>query len=157
MHRFNHTAHRELWDWLVQNPGQYKLSWPGWDSHGKVAYDACFACDYAIHTGPIGTDYCDRCPLVWRTGSCKTLFAKWMEYTESIVLHDTFTATAKEGGKKWLHNYLMDEQELAQRKRIVSKLATRIRDATVRDCVPCVQAYSMPVQYAVPYHTRRSV
>lgn len=68
---FNHTGHRELYDWWCNNPEKGKYTWPGWVNNGGDYFSEswCFACDYAA-------DYCrknglylihqcsDGCPLV---------------------------------------------------------------------------------------------
>ena len=33
---FNHTAHKELWNWLSINTDQVKANWPGWSYNGGV-------------------------------------------------------------------------------------------------------------------------
>lgn len=65
MIKFNHTAHKELWDWLAKNPEKGKREWSGWIENRGGYYAAlhCFACDYAEdeRTG----DRCEACPLIW--------------------------------------------------------------------------------------------
>lgn len=86
--KFNHTAHRELWDWLSKNPDKSKHNWPGWKVNGgqhnttePVYY--CFACEYAfqimeIEEGTDRNDYdldCSLCPLKeWSELACSEDF-----------------------------------------------------------------------------------
>lgn len=51
---FNHTAHKELWDWISKNICNIDYDvekWPCWKENGGK-YDRpvnnCFACEYAI-------------------------------------------------------------------------------------------------------------
>lgn len=46
--KFNHTGHKELWDWLSKNPDQYKDNWEGWKHNGgqyEVSENFCFMKD----------------------------------------------------------------------------------------------------------------
>lgn len=61
--KFNHTAHKELWNWLAENPHLFKDDWHGWSWKGGE-YDGqvneCFACEYCgcCFVG-------EECPLIW--------------------------------------------------------------------------------------------
>lgn len=59
--KFNHTAHRELWNWLADNPEKNKWNWPGWETYGNPE-NGCFACEY-IKNVPYVTKC--NCPLIW--------------------------------------------------------------------------------------------
>jgi len=49
--------HKELWQWLADNPEKYKKDWPGWSNHAGAWNDPqCFAC-YGYT--------CDTCPCHW--------------------------------------------------------------------------------------------
>lgn len=49
--------HRQLWQWLADNPEEYKEDWPGWSNHDGVwNSQKCFAC-YGYR--------CDTCPCHW--------------------------------------------------------------------------------------------
>jgi len=37
--------HRELWDWLAQNPDADKADWPGWSDYPQIP-SLCFLCNY---------------------------------------------------------------------------------------------------------------
>ena len=37
--------HRELWNWLADNPAASKIDWPGWKTYNAVEH--CFLCEYA--------------------------------------------------------------------------------------------------------------
>ena len=59
--KFNHTAHKEMWIWLSENPNAPKVRWPGWSRNGGKYDDQlmdCFACDSCYFS-------CHNCPLVW--------------------------------------------------------------------------------------------
>ena len=65
--KFNHTAHKELWNWLAENPDEEKEDWPGWQvnggKHGECENN-CFACEYALSEGH-NFEYAP-CALIWR-------------------------------------------------------------------------------------------
>ncbi len=78
MAKFNHTGHKELWDWLAQNPDKSKGNWPGWIWNGgeyNRQRALCFACEY---TGEDCKVY-NHCPLVWPCNceSKKGLYRLW--------------------------------------------------------------------------------
>ena len=78
--KFNHTAHKELWTWLADNPEKGKGEWPGWENNGGKypnTSNDCFACEY---DNKIDWPACDSCPLIWETTYCQpynSLFTKW--------------------------------------------------------------------------------
>lgn len=69
---------REMWAWVVENPGEYKHDWPGLAELGKRLTHDCPACEVAETrlkeyqtnkptkkaTGPGPEDMCDFCPLI---------------------------------------------------------------------------------------------
>lgn len=66
--KFNHTAHKALWNWLAENPDKVKDDWPEWEENGgSILYihNDCFACEYATRTKPNWTQKCPYCPLEW--------------------------------------------------------------------------------------------
>ena len=74
---FNHTAHKELWTWLSENPEKGKGDWPGWDNTGLIL-NLCFACEYLCAA-------CSSCPLLWpkvkgegRVCHSGGLYEKWV-------------------------------------------------------------------------------
>ena len=73
---FNYTAHRELWDWLANNPSKGKLEWPGWRENGGKHHSSngCFACEYCsrITNKQRRNKYCE-CPLVWPLATANSL------------------------------------------------------------------------------------
>lgn len=81
---FNHTGHKELWQWLVNNPMMEKEDWPGWDYNGGT-YDRamliCFACEYDKQLG----NTCECCPLVWKYIHCKngSEYERWDDSWDS--------------------------------------------------------------------------
>lgn len=109
---FNHTGHKELWDWLAQNPDKHKCDWPGWVYNGgeHIATGGCFACEYVYSHG-IGD--CENCPLVW----------------PNDVRCDDITPYGSSLYYKW-----DDEKDLKKR----SELARQIRDLPVRKGVECI-------------------
>ena len=64
--------HRELWQWLADNPGMEKEDWPGWDREGEAMND-CFACEAAglYNKDPLLSD-CRKCPVDWGYVNSKT-------------------------------------------------------------------------------------
>lgn len=53
--------HRELWNWLADNPEKGKEDWPEWKDMGHIESN-CFACEYS---GP-----CHECLFEWPNGNC---------------------------------------------------------------------------------------
>ena len=65
---FNRTLHRELWEWMANNPGSSKYKWPGWEALGVDGWQFywCFACHTAGHTNEdFYNEMCSECPLEW--------------------------------------------------------------------------------------------
>ena len=62
---FDHSAHKELWEWLSRHPDKNKTDWPGWDYNEGFysCLEECFACEYANSFGK--NFMCSRCPLIW--------------------------------------------------------------------------------------------
>lgn len=71
---YNHTAHRDLWLWLAENPGRWKEAWPGWESYRNLPVSFCFACQYTVdvsrHYGLRQSIRCCFCPLEWPGKRC---------------------------------------------------------------------------------------
>ena len=71
---FNHTAHRDLWLWLSENPECWKADWPGWERHQNLPARLCFACQYTVDVfrnyGFKRSIGCDLCPLEWPGKRC---------------------------------------------------------------------------------------
>lgn len=41
--------HRELWQWLADNPDKEKINWPRWEGNGdnvEIVMTRCFPCGY---------------------------------------------------------------------------------------------------------------
>lgn len=53
--------HREMWNWLAENPDKEKASWPGWESNW-YAENNCFLCGYVCK---LENTSCKNCPLEW--------------------------------------------------------------------------------------------
>lgn len=73
MAKFNHTAHKELWDWLAKNPDRDTRDWPRWRKNGgeyQTPISHCFACEYDEEEGgEAGNIFaCESCPLEWPQG-----------------------------------------------------------------------------------------
>ena len=95
---FNHTAHKELWNYLAENPTKQKEDWPEWKINGgkysNVEYH-CFACEFTI-----GGTCCD-CPLIWPSDCCTDgyntnnygLYKKWAK--EGISLEERTSLALK--------------------------------------------------------------
>lgn len=71
--KFNLTAHKELWNWLANNPDKKKSEWPGWKRNGgKYKHQAnfCFACGYASSDDSMDDD-CEfkTCPFIWHNNT----------------------------------------------------------------------------------------
>lgn len=119
MAKFNHTAHKELWDWLVRNLDKEKYDWPGWKCNGGK-YNAvkcdCFACDAAakeISKEEYIKNKCRYCPLIWDDGcSCNDAYSIYDEW-----------------------NKLVEYEDIDYDRR--AELARRIRDLPVKKGVEC--------------------
>lgn len=116
MAKFNHTAHKELWDWLAKNPEKGKADWPGWEFYcDSRLYYWCFACEYARNeaTGkginPTFGIKCQYCPLIWNDDD------------DEICMDGLFD--------DW------DAEKDLQKR---TKLAEQIRDLSVREGVECI-------------------
>jgi hypothetical protein len=63
---FQWTKHKELWQWLADNPEMNKEDWPGWKCSGGTIEDTsgyeCFACEYI---GELPYSARCNCPLIW--------------------------------------------------------------------------------------------
>jgi len=84
--------HRELWNWLAENPASYKDDWPGWEqvieeypelaTRAEIAGSHCFTC-YATNRFTFGG--CSDCVLDWPGEDCcndnpgdgEGLFFRW--------------------------------------------------------------------------------
>lgn len=65
---FQRNRHRQLWQWLADNPEKDKEDWVRWEFNGGDVGNVssrCFACDYACGCGTG-----KGCPLEWSLGSC---------------------------------------------------------------------------------------
>ena len=84
---------RDLWNWLGENPGRDKQSWPGWRSNGgdiQTMVALCPCCEY-VHRGKNRKCRIEKshCPLsgLWhdtdKSVRCVTgYFAKWENVTD---------------------------------------------------------------------------
>jgi hypothetical protein len=79
--KFNHTAHKALWNWLAENPDKNKEHWPGWWANGgqyHIVRLECFSCE-------VCNVKCSLCPLIWPDkledyqicGNDGSLFNRW--------------------------------------------------------------------------------
>lgn len=102
MPTFELTKHRELWNWLADNPGNKKTAWPGWGEVEDWCNDIypdnnCFACEY-VHEllsadgdreYPLCGKTCRKlCPLLWpKDKTCceggHSLYSSWCHMTNS--------------------------------------------------------------------------
>ena len=108
MPKFNLTKHKELWNWLSENPGSLKTEWPGWgeieDWDDEIyPYKNCFACEYLAETmldqdNPnyaLCGETCEKfCPLIWPKGcTCCARGSIFKEWTNATVKKDYETAS----------------------------------------------------------------
>lgn len=89
---FNHSAHRDLWLWLSENPERWKADWPGWKTYRNPPVSFCFACQYTVdvsqHYGLRQSIRCCFCPLDWPGKRCvfgtsTGLYDLWSESSPS--------------------------------------------------------------------------
>lgn len=65
------SLHRELWNWIADNPGQNKRGWPRWDFNGgdvEFCKYLCFCCAY---NDSKTERECIYCPVKWPTKSTR--------------------------------------------------------------------------------------
>ena len=82
---FDYTGHKELWNWLAENPGKDKHEWPGWKAYhnGRFVESCCYACVYDTVKGAEEgcLDCCKYCPLEWpgnlACGEKHSLYEEW--------------------------------------------------------------------------------
>ncbi len=79
-----HKLHKELWQFLMENPMKSKEDWPKWK---ELAYrndiplainNQCFACQEAKNRNT--DEPCRNCPIAWGLGTCQcpgTLYRDW--------------------------------------------------------------------------------
>lgn len=106
--------HRELWNWLAENPNMRKDDWSGWEvlwaqypdlrNDHSLAKSNCFACYATIEN----RDNCDCCVLKWPGLDC--------------------CSDERDGDDKGLFKNRERTMEADKRK----KLAIQIRDLPVR-------------------------
>ena len=63
-----HELHKDLWNWLAENPSKQKYDWPKWPIYTNQARSNCFACREAqIRHDEISLTeaYCLSCPITW--------------------------------------------------------------------------------------------
>jgi len=98
---FNHTAHKDMWNWIADNFDRYTLvskeEWPGWEGRDREPF-SCFACGYDQNR----RDDCSFCPLKWPEipelsdmyvmpcvrslyGRWEELFERWSELSSEEV------------------------------------------------------------------------
>ena len=79
--------HREMWQWLEDNPTKNKEEWPRWESNGGDVPDAdneCFLCEYTFRVKSDGLNCAEVCPANWladespENGCVDTLFGAWL-------------------------------------------------------------------------------
>ncbi len=80
--------HRDLWDWLAQNPQAEKEDWPDWeekfygyDYEELDDYSHCFLCMFA-------QEDCGGCPVEWPGRNCGTNLIAKSPYIQWQDAHD---------------------------------------------------------------------
>lgn len=75
--------HRELWNWLADNPEEHKEAWPEWKHYRPILND-CFLCQYANELDIYGLSY-GCCLLDWETtGKCFRIGSLYDIYNTTI-------------------------------------------------------------------------
>lgn len=95
--KFNLTAHKELWNWLADNPNKGKINWPGWKRNGGI-YDAmgsCFACEYDKQCGTSFFDSCEKCPIVWGGIDCQNLNSPYFQWVTLLNIPSNYKRRSK--------------------------------------------------------------
>ena len=131
---FNHTAHKDLWDWIANNPDLTYWEWPGWEQNGgeyKDLIDDNFACDYAYTVSTNGKFIdCRDCPLTqW---SDLSMERKYFSYVES----DEYQGNAEGLCMYGLYGLWCDAYYSRDLEKI-SYFAKKIRDLPVKRHIVC--------------------
>ena len=92
--------HREMWNWLADNPDKVKSDWPGWEKHNddifqKKEENYCFLCGY-ISYSTYGD--CYSCPIDWGiTDMCEDVYPETSYYTSycDAITHKAKTKYAR--------------------------------------------------------------
>ena len=73
--------HRELWDWLYENPEKGKDDWPRWEfNEGKIkeVENDCFLCELAMRDGVVICEKCILSPIPYKPVFClNCLYDRW--------------------------------------------------------------------------------
>ena len=85
------AKHKELWNWLSENPDKTKEDWPGWKINEHMDNN-CFLCGYVDMVVGGG---CFDCPISWgRTEMCTDDYPKlsyYLLYEGALKLKDKAT------------------------------------------------------------------
>jgi hypothetical protein len=78
-------AHRNLWDWLSENPEMDKEDWPGFDIYDEI-YNECFSCEYGLQKNE--NNVCGNCFIDWdHTNFCMcdgSFYFDWMNIKRKL-------------------------------------------------------------------------
>ena len=103
--------HRELWQWLADNPDKWKEDWPSFQL--GAAMNDCFACEAAgEHKKHKGSADCRKCPAQWGYDNSKT--------------KDIFSPPCT---KKKSPFYKWEDARFDYNKELATKYALLVRDA----------------------------
>jgi len=126
---FEHTKHKEMWDWLSKNPTETKNSFFDIhrDTHTDYPLNGCYACEYASSVGIVieianwggPTEMCDNCPLNLPNGcSDASFYDTWYAAQPQLI----YLLTHKDS----------DSPMIKEFTKIVQNAAMQIRDAPVK-------------------------
>ena len=82
---FRYTLHKELWQYLIDNPNKDKKDWPRWKSNGgdiEKIDDNCFACEYKLKYPSEYFYTCYKCcpfKVKFRSACLNGLYEEWNE------------------------------------------------------------------------------
>lgn len=116
---FNHTAFKEMWEWIARMGAVSKGEWPGWihyENEHKSCENQCFACDYVTKNSLRCTD----CPLVFPEGGTIAdgclggLYNKWVALTDIVVAMNKYFYPMSEEDKKFYDKAFGRLRETAQ-------------------------------------------
>lgn len=139
---FSHTLHKQMWEWLSENPRRRAVDFISachMDRDRKDALlsnSASFACEYAMvlfRDAPLKDDLCDYCPLVCENGSSEEclggLLQEWKGLGEvrRCIISEKINCT-KETGRS-----LVEVQRLVEEK--MRDVALKIANLPVREGV----------------------
>lgn len=116
---FNHTAFREMWEWIARTGEIDKDRWPGWsfnEGEYRPCTNQCFACEYVAKNSL----NCYDCPLEFPEGDTMAegclggLYNRWVALTEIVTAMNKYFCPMSKEDKKFYGKAFRMLRETAQ-------------------------------------------